>query len=527
AFTVAANETLALNRSTTIRADSAQILGSLLLLDAQEGDAPMLCIMATSLSVAGTLCTGRGLDGTLAIGPVAQGGDGTNGGDLIIRLLPNDTAPATLSVSSGGLICTGSGGDGGPAFASPDSPQMQVITLKQLTQVYTFCQSIIGHPQNPGREVVNKVLDYQAPKDATYAEPSTLQVCSYLMTVQDILQDPQGYVCGRIMEGHPPAVVCDPIDTHPDPDDLPGLDDVPSVEVCELPGMELVPVACGPVPDKCSLVGVKEVPGVCKPVPPLPCTTLQCLAPWLHCEDPEGCVPPPPCPELDCTQPVVDAFLQAADAVLRLVNNVCPLGDPSQPCGANVCNYVQSSPSGAWGGQGGDAGAMTFEVPATAVLDVNPGSLVLGNGGAGGLSFAFGAGTGLNSTAVSGRGGDSLAYLDGEPLSSATALPGLVDGFVRGGKGGDGGLAYANEDSDLVGCLLGAVGNLCLYRQGLDCVTPDDIASNATGYPIVGPNGQRGPGQGTNGNPGHSYAPGVDRAQDGSGVDCGLNFSCP
>ncbi|MCA1810542.1 MAG: hypothetical protein LC623_00840 [Halobacteriales archaeon] len=448
------NTMMVVNQSTTIRADRVQILGVLLTDDARAGDAPTLCIETTQLEITGTLCTGRGLDGDTAIGPTAQGTAGTNGGNLIIRLVANDTT-APLAPVLTGHVCTGDGGDGGPALGTPGT-QMTVLDTKQLTRVYTLCQNAIERARNPVKNL-DQAIDSESPPSDIYLSIET-QACTPLMTVQDVLQDPQGYVCGFSPEVENLAVVCDPIDTSPNLDDLPGLDDLPPApELCELPGMSLVPVACGPLPDECSLPGVEELPVFCKP---MPCVTWSCLVPFLDCTEPSGCVPPvptcysithypnctPSCQDVthtsNCvpdTGPLEEFVWEGADLVLRLVTNVCPIGtDLTQPCGVPLCDSPNTQAM-ALGGSGGAGGVLSFSLPPELAATLPTNSFWPGDGGDGGNAVAFGDARFVSVQAYGGSGGASTALLNGSPFADVEAL--------GSGSGGTGGMGFAMGNS--------------------------------------------------------------------------------
>jgi hypothetical protein len=122
AYTLPAATTTVLSEATAIKAHTITILGRLLTRggDAEE-PAPSLCIQAEQVIVAATgiICTGSGHDGAGQAGSLgAEGGDGSDGGDLTITLKDNPLTLTTpvLTVAPGCVLCTGDGGDGGPAL---------------------------------------------------------------------------------------------------------------------------------------------------------------------------------------------------------------------------------------------------------------------------------------------------------------------------------------------------------------------------------------------------------------------------
>lgn len=117
-FEVAAGATRTVD-TTAFVAEEIRVLGTLLGSDAGPGEAgSSLCLEASSMTLAGTVCAGAGFtspEGVVAGAQEHEGEAGTPGGDLFLVLRPG----GTMTVLPGATLCSGDGGGGQDLLGFP------------------------------------------------------------------------------------------------------------------------------------------------------------------------------------------------------------------------------------------------------------------------------------------------------------------------------------------------------------------------------------------------------------------------
>jgi hypothetical protein len=624
------------DQPTKIKADTVQVLGTLMTKDASPGkNAPGLCIEAESYTVTGTICTGSGHDGEdrMAVGSnqTVQGGAGTNGGPLHLTVIDNPLVPGAPSFNVvPGAICTGQGGDGGGSVS--DSSGI-------FTCLPRVNESLLIGPQNisPGVQGLASLvycllggIDMPQIPDCEQLTGSSSCVPT-TPTCQDLVNLIQG-LSSQQFWGHGDSTLT--INTITSVDllrellekcglQLPTCEDLthrnpclPAIPSCE----DLVgDSSCIPTPP-CEQSQPQFGSSSC--VPPLPCDqivgTSTCIprTPTLPCDQLVGtsnCIPrvpnvpscentparnicdpgslcqnlmyfladllynqhqaavlgssnatldygalnvvgqqtisecnPPPTPVPSCQQ--VTGYSTCTPPLPDLLRGInCGPISTSNICGVGVCQS-EDGVTASQGGNGGEGGLLSLNLPPDATVNVPSRSLLLGSGGRGGNAFTFGTPYGSNN-ALGGNGGGSAAEVNGAMTSEQLS-------WFSSGVGGQGGSGFAESANciplpcaleALTWCVLDyvvqqvcsgaptppsyvdvSVSDFCTDAQNLIeralsldvplIGTPGSAATGATGPALGG-------GDGANGAQGKS---GVDMSADigASGRDGGVGLSC-
>lgn len=452
AFIVPKGTTRILNESTTIHAQTVSVLGVLRTRDAQPGqDAPSLCIEAATLDVGGILCTGSGGDGQdrIASGSnqTLKGGDGTSGGTLVLRL------QSPPSVASGATICTGNGGMGGSAMSTQRSQFLECSPL--IGVQITWQQREQQQPIVPVAKNTVYCLRGNAPDAAlpSCRDPALQDKCNKVP------------VC-RGLQASLLALAASLVATM-DQLDLPYQNN----GAAAMMGLQQTLRAWCGVELPCEQV--TNSPDCVPPTHVPTCHELTghdtCVPQDDPCQTaPAACNPGPACQGLmayladllyhqPSSQDQGAADLAALDVgVNQAVQDCTPhaptcqqvTGSPDcvptvpclMPCVPEVPGGIcdsERAPSSAAGGKGGDGGEISLTyLHEPATGTIAPHSLVVGNGGAGGNAFAFGTPYGPKH-ATGGDGGTSIATVNG-------ATPMNMSWF-HSGLGGNGGSATAEN----------------------------------------------------------------------------------